>query len=294
MDNSFEGVPALITGLANTGYIASDGLAGTLYLAQALERPVLLEGDAGVGKTAIASAMARHLQRELVRIQCYEGLDSSAALYEWNYQRQLMAVRLREQSTNTPTELEAEIFSEAYLLKRPLLQAISADAPTVLLIDEIDRADDEFEAFLLEVLAEFQITIPEIGTIKAYHKPLVILTSNATRDLSDALRRRCLYHFVDYPSHEKELQILLKHVPQLPQELAGSIVSFVQKLRQQDLKKNPGVAETLDWAQALLHTKISGLESSLPQIEATLSCVLKTRTDREQANREWINMVLSL
>lgn len=285
-------VNQLVAGLAACGYIAGNDLATTLHLAQKLDRPVLLEGDAGVGKTAIALALAQYLNCELIRLQCYEGLDSSMALYEWNYQRQLMTIRLHEQSDRTTSAVEEKIFSEEFLLKRPLLQAILSEQQSVLLIDELDRADDEFEAFLLELLAEFQITIPEIGTIKAKHKPLVILTSNATRDLSDALRRRCLYHFVDYPSREKELQILLKHLPMLPDDLSNSIVGFIQNLRQQNLKKTPGIAETLDWASALLQMQVTDLHESLPEIESTLSCVLKTRSDREQVNKAWINQVL--
>ncbi len=283
----------LATGLAECGYIAGADLATTLHLASALQRPVLLEGDAGVGKTAVAIALAKYNQSPLVRLQCYEGLDSNMALYEWNYQRQLMTVRLREQSGASTSTTEEEIFSENFLLKRPLLQAITSDTPSVLLIDEIDRADDEFEAFLLEVLAEFQITIPEIGTITAKHKPIVILTSNATRDLSDALRRRCLYHFVDFPSYEKELQILQTHLPDIETGLANSIISFIQNLRKQDLKKTPGIAETLDWTSALLQIHVDDLEKSLPKIETTLGCLLKTRTDREQADKEWIRKVMA-
>ena len=278
--------------LETAGYVAGTGLVTTLHLAEVLARPVLLEGDAGVGKTAVAQALAKQRQCELIRLQCYEGLDSSTALYEWNYQRQLMAVRLHEKK-DTADSIESEIFSEEYLLKRPLLQAISSKQPAILLIDEIDRADDEFEAFLLEVLAEFQITIPELGTLQATHKPTVILTSNATRDLSDALRRRCLYHYVDYPSFEKELRILQSHLPKLQADLAQSIVSFVQSLRQQSLKKTPGIAETLDWASALLHLQTTDLENALPEIEATLGCLLKTRTDNEHASRDWINEVLT-
>ena len=278
--------------LETAGYVAGTGLVTTLHLAEVLARPVLLEGDAGVGKTAVAQALAKQRQCELIRLQCYEGLDSSTALYEWNYQRQLMAVRLHEKK-DTADSIESEIFSEEYLLKRPLLQAISSKQPAILLIDEIDRADDEFEAFLLEVLAEFQITIPELGTLQAIHKPTVILTSNATRDLSDALRRRCLYHYVDYPSFEKELRILQSHLPKLQADLAQSIVSFVQSLRQQSLKKTPGIAETLDWASALLHLQTTDLENALPEIEATLGCLLKTRTDNEHASRDWINEVLT-
>lgn len=276
--------------LARCGYIADANLATTLHLADKLQRPVLLEGDAGVGKTAVAQSLAATRQCELVRLQCYEGLDSNSVLYEWNYQKQLMAVRLSDQ-TEAKTS-EAEIFSEKYLLERPLLHAIRSERPCILLIDEIDRADDEFEAFLLEVLAEFQITIPELGTIKATHKPTVILTSNATRDLSDALRRRCLYHFVDYPSHEKELRILQTRLPSLQIDLASSMITFVQKLRRQNLKKTPGIAETLDWASALLHMHTDDLSSALPEIEATLGCLLKTRSDRELADRDWIKEML--
>jgi len=294
-------IDKLSDGLAESGYIAGADLVTTLHLADKLKRPVLLEGDAGVGKTAVAIALAKHQQSALVRLQCYEGLDSNMALYEWNYQRQLMALRLKEHSglsAEMAAEMaaekkEEEIFSEAFLLKRPLLEAITSATPSVLLIDEIDRADDEFEAFLLEVLAEFQITIPEIGTITAIHKPTVILTSNATRDLSDALRRRCLYHFVDFPSYEKELRILQSHLPSIQIDLARSIVSFVQNLRRQDLKKTPGIAETLDWTSALLQIEVDDLQNSLPAIETTLGCLLKTRTDIEQANQVWINNVMA-
>ncbi len=274
--------------LAEAGYIADADLATVIYLSDCLQRPLLLEGDAGVGKTAVAQALAEMRGCELIRLQCYEGLDASTALYEWNYQRQLMSVRVRERDNIDSRSLEAEIFSEEYLLPRPLLQAITSSSPAVLLIDEIDRADDEFEAFLLELLADFQITIPELGTIKAAHKPTVILTSNATRDLSDALRRRCLFHFVDYPSREKELQILNSQLPGLDRDLALSIVSFVQTLRREHLKKIPGVAETLDWAAALMQLQTHDLKNSLPQIEATLGCLLKTRADLELADSDFI------
>ena len=228
-------------------------------------------------------------QCELIRLQCYEGLDANSALYEWNYQRQLMSVRLRESEQIDARTLEAELFSREYLLPRPLLQAITTSSSAVLLIDEIDRADDEFEAFLLELLADFQITIPELGTITATHKPVVILTSNATRDLSDALRRRCLFHFVDYPDRSKELQILNSQLPDLDAGLASAIVNFVQKIRAEHLKKTPGVAETLDWAAALMHMQTRDLKNSLPQIEATLGCLLKTRADLELATPDWLN-----
>lgn len=279
--------------LAECNYIAELDLATVIHLGAQLERPILLEGDAGVGKTAVAEALAKMKSCELIRLQCYEGLDTNTALYEWNYQKQLMSVRLRERDEVSSDTIEAEIFSEEYLLPRPLLRAINTKAQAVLLIDEIDRADDEFEAFLLELLADFQITIPEIGTIKANHKPFVVLTSNATRDLSDALRRRCLYHFVDFPNTEKELQILHKQLPDLDKKLAASIVSFVQRLRKEHLKKVPGVAETLDWAAALMHMQTADLANALPQIEASLGCLLKTRADLEMADQEWIKEMSS-
>ncbi|OED35502.1 ATPase [Chromatiales bacterium (ex Bugula neritina AB1)] len=279
--------------LSEAGYIADSDLATAVHLTQVLQRPLLLEGDAGVGKTAVAQAMAKSFNCELIRLQCYEGLDVNTALYEWNYQRQLMTVRLHEKESTSHREIEAEIFSKDYLLPRPLLQAITTSTPALLLIDEIDRADDEFEAFLLELLSDFQITIPELGTIEASHKPTVILTSNATRDLSDALRRRCLYHFVDYPGKHKELKILNTQLPELDKHLASSIVNFVQKLRREHLKKIPGVAETLDWAAALIHLDTTDLDNAIPQIEATLSCLLKTRADREMATTEWLKNLAS-
>ena len=299
--------------LAAAGYIADTDLASIIHLTHVLQRPLLLEGDAGVGKTAVAVALSQMMQQDLIRLQCYEGLDASTALYEWNYQRQLMAVRLRENElrendlrenasheqnsrgeikSNADT-IESELFSKEYLLPRPLLQAITTPEPCVLLIDEIDRADDEFEAFLLEVLSDFQITIPELGTIKALHRPTVLLTSNATRDLSDALRRRCLFHFVDFPDAKKELNILSTQLPDLDLHLARSIARFVQKLRQESLKKTPGVAETLDWAAALMHLQTGELEQSLPQIEATLGCLLKTQADRELATSGWLQQLLN-
>lgn len=286
-------VEQFILALSAVGYVADRDLATVLLLSQSLNRPILLEGDAGVGKTAVAQAIARSQGLELVRLQCYEGLDVNSALYEWNYQKQLMSIRLQEvQQVNTES-LEHKLFSEAYLLPRPLLQAITSPEPAVLLIDEIDRADDEFEAFLLEVLGDFQITIPELGTISATHPPQVVLTSNATRELSDALRRRCLYHFVDYPDSNKERDILLKQLPDLNQRLAGSVVTFVQRLRQQHLKKTPGVAETLDWAAALTQMQVTELESSLDDIEASLGCLLKTRSDIELANQDFLKHVMA-
>ncbi len=278
--------------LATAGYIADHELGTVLHLSQALQRPVLLEGDAGVGKTGVALALANAQNLKLIRLQCYEGLDVSTALYEWNYQKQLMSVRLSERDEIATTALEQQIFSEAYLLPRPLLQAITTDQPALLLIDEIDRADDEFEAFLLEVLADFQISIPELGTIVAKHTPQVILTSNASRELSDALRRRCLYHFVDYPDHSKEQRILQKQLPDLDQKLASSIVDFVQRLRGEHLRKTPGVAETLDWAAAMMQMNVSELENSMQAIESSLGCLLKTRSDLEQADKAWVSALL--
>jgi len=266
------------TDLLNAGYVADSELGSALWLVNRLERPLLLEGDAGVGKTEIAKALAKVLDTELIRLQCYEGLDVSSAVYEWNYQRQLLAIRTQEQGAVS----EAEIFDPKYLLERPLLAAIQADKAPVLLIDEIDRADEEFEAFLLEVLSDFQVSIPELGTVAAKSRPKVILTSNGTRQLSDALRRRCLYHYVDYPSFDKELQILRTRLPQVSVDLGRQIVSFVQDLRKVDLVKRPGIAETLDWAAALLQFGLDKLDEDPEVLRSTLVCLLKTREDSER------------
>ena len=223
-----------------------------ITLMRRLQRPLLLEGEAGVGKTEVGKALARMLERPLIRLQCYEGLDANAAVYEWNYQRQLLAIKIRESEDLSAEAKEAHVFQRDFLLERPLLQAIQAPEPAVLLIDEIDRADEEFEAYLLEVLSDFQISIPELGTITATSIPWVVLTSNRTRELSDALRRRCLYHYVDYPSEDKEVRIVLARVPGIEARLAGQVVRFVQAVRKEDLRKTPGVAETLDFAAALL------------------------------------------
>jgi MoxR-like ATPase len=277
---------ALKVALHEAGYVAEAGLVTTLWFAQALERPVLLEGDAGVGKSAVGSAMAQVLGRRLVRLQCYEGLDLPQAVYEWNYGRQLLAIRLHEQDRSGISE--HDLFSQEYLLERPLLAAIASDAPVVLLIDEIDRADEAFEAFLLEALADFQITIPEIGTIRARHRPLVVLTSNATRELSDALRRRCLYHYLDYPSPEREIAIVRTTLPDAESRLVEESVAFVQRLRREDLQKTPGIAETLDWIRALHHLKLKALPEDPESILRTLSCLLKTRGDRFQVSAEHV------
>jgi len=263
--------------LAASGYIADAELATAIALMRMLRRPLLLEGEAGVGKTEVARALATALSTELIRLQCYEGLDQSAALYEWNYQRQLLAIQAH-QGTQA-SEIEDAIFSEKYLLERPLLAALRRDRPPVLLIDEIDRADDEFEAFLLEILADFQITIPELGTVAARSIPYVVLTSNGTRELSDALRRRCLYHYVDYPDVDREARIILARVPGVSAALALQIARMVEAVRKEELRKAPGVAETLDWAAALVGLDVRDLHDKPELVHETLMCLVKTRED---------------
>ena len=276
---SFVDTEDLIGRLEDVGYIAERGLAVALLLMEQLKRPLLVEGDAGVGKTEIAKALAAAHGCELIRLQCYEGLDVNAAVYEWNYQRQLLSIKMRESEDSSLAEKERHVFSEDYLLQRPLLQAIRRAQPPVLLIDEIDRADEQFEAYLLEVLSDYQVSIPELGTIRAVSIPHVVLTSNGTRELSDALRRRCLYHYLDYPSYEKELRIVLRRVPGIEEQLASQIVTFVQKLRAEELQKRPGTAETLDWAAALVRLRVSSLDANPDFIVDTLACLLKTRED---------------
>jgi len=286
-----QALQALQQQLAGTGYIAEPSLAAALLLMRELGRPLLLEGDAGVGKTELAKALATILGTRLIRLQCYEGLDAQQSMYEWNYQRQLLAIKLFEQAEHDAREVaakEEDIFSERYLLKRPLLQAIScADAAPVLLIDEIDRADAAFEAYLLELLSDFQLSIPELGTIKATHRPHVLITSNGTRELSDALRRRCLYQYIDYPGHEKELAIVRARAPEAGETLSRQIVAFVQATRRIDLQKKPGIAETLDWAAALLRLDITTLDKDgAERILDTLGALIKTREDRLAMPRE--------
>jgi MoxR-like ATPase len=278
--------------LFKAGYIADEDLASLVWMGLKLERPLLLEGAAGVGKTAIAGACARALGRPLLRLQCYEGLDLSQAVYEWNYSRQLLEIRLAEAGQGDRAALRDNLFSEAFLLERPLLQAIRSPEPCVLLIDEIDRADEAFEAFLLEMLSEFQVTVPEIGTLTARSKPLVVLTSNGTRDLSDALRRRCLFHFVDFPTLAREIQIVRTLVPEANSRLVEQAVAFVQRLRRDDLQKVPGVAETLDWVRVLFHLGLGELPEDPQQLLPTLAALLKTRNDRWQVTAERIGKLI--
>jgi len=272
--------------LAAVGYIADHDVATALWLMDFLKRPLLLEGEAGVGKTEVAKALAAVHGAELIRLQCYEGLDQNAALYEWNYQRQLLAIKAREGSGAAASEIEAQIFSESYLLERPLLAAIRRKTPPVLLVDEVDRADEEFEAFLLELLSDFQVTIPEFGVIAALSIPRVVLTSNATRELSDALRRRCLYHYLDFPDVDREAAILLNRQPSLDANFATQIARLVGMLRKEDLKKVPGVAETLDWAATLAGLGIGDLREEPEIVHATLIALLKTREDRAAISKE--------
>jgi MoxR-like ATPase len=276
-----DAVGQLLAQLDREAYVGDASIATSLHLATQLRKPLLVEGHAGVGKTEIAKVLARVLGTDLIRLQCYEGLDASTALYEWNYPRQLLHIRLQKEGTTT----EAQIFSEQFLLKRPLLQAIAHDgrAP-VLLVDEIDRSDEEFEAFLLEVLSDFQVSVPEIGTIRAVERPHVILTSNRSRELSDALRRRCLYLFIDYPPFEKELSIVRRKVPGASEELAAQIVGLMQQLRRGKLSKVPGVAETLDWAAALVSLHAKHLSREI--VEETMGCFLKDEGDFRQVKAE--------
>jgi MoxR-like ATPase len=273
--------------LQGAGYVAEPALAAALLLMLDLGRPLLLEGDAGVGKTEVAKALAAVRGARLIRLQCYEGLDVHAAMYEWNYQRQLLAIKLLEHDERPAAVKEQDIFSERYLLKRPLLEAISCAEPPVLLIDEVDRADEAFEAYLLELLSEFQISIPELGTVRAVTRPLVVITSNGTRELSDALRRRCLYQYIDYPAFAKELAIVEIKAPQAAGQLARQVVEFVQSVRRMELQKKPGIAETLDWTAALLRMGISVIDDDgAERILETLSALVKTRDDRAGFTRE--------
>ena len=273
--------------LREAGYVAERPLVAALLLMLDLGRPLLLEGDAGVGKTEVAKALAAVRSARLIRLQCYEGLDVHAAMYEWNYQRQLLAIKLLEHDDRSMAVKEQDVFSERYLLRRPLLEAISCPEPPVLLIDEIDRADEAFEAYLLELLSDFQMSIPELGTLQAVSRPLVVITSNGTRELSDALRRRCLYQYIDYPDFEKELAIVELRVPAASGKLARQLVDFVQSVRRMDLQKRPGIAETLDWAASMLRLGISTIDDDgAERILDTLGALIKTRADRAGFTRE--------
>lgn len=270
--------------MAKEKYICDRALATSIFLGQSLEKPLLLEGEAGVGKTEVAKVVVRVLNAKLIRLQCYEGLDAEHALYEWNYQKQILEIQLAQAKKEMGCDLgtiKKKIFSEEFLLKRPLLEAIhsSAEAPVVLLIDEVDRADEGFEAFLLEVLSDFQITIPEIGTIKAIQRPCVFLTSNQTRELHDALKRRCLYHWIDYPTYEKELEIVLARLPIVHEKLAQQVCRVMNRIREIDFLKKPGIAETLDWTEALVKLHRTVIDPDI--IDETLGCIFKYREDMD-------------
>jgi MoxR-like ATPase len=287
---TYATIEALQDALATRGYVADRPLSTALFLALKLNKPLLLEGEAGVGKTEIAKTLAQLLGAPLIRLQCYEGLDAATAIYEWNYQRQLLQIRLAEAQGAAQ---QADIFSREFLIERPLLQAI-ADYHTqspILLIDELDRADEEFEAFLLELLSDWQITIPELGTIKAVHPPIVIITSNRTREVHDALKRRCLFHWVDYPTLDKELKIVASRVPGVDDHLARQIVLFVQELRRLDLFKLPGVAETIDWAQALV--ALNATKLTLETVDDTLGAILKYQDDLQQVKGEAVKALIA-
>ena len=286
----FSSIDELQSALRERRYIAERGLATALYLALKLRRPLFLEGEAGVGKTEVAKVLASLLDTDLIRLQCYEGLDVHHAVYEWNYTRQMMHIRLLEARGDQVSE--AELFGEQFLLRRPLLQAIelSKQKPPVLLIDELDRSDEEFEAFLLEVLSDYQITIPEIGTIKTLNPPVVIITSNRTREVHDALKRRCLYYWIDYPSFEKELEIVQTQLPDAPAQLARQITGFIQALREMDLYKLPGVAETIDWTTALVALDQKALDPVI--VDETLGAVLKYQDDVEKVQGKQARLIL--
>lgn len=291
-DDPIKNPDALVRNFEQLGYIADRSLATSIYLIAKLRKPLLIEGHAGLGKTEVAKVLASMLGTELIRLQCYEGLDTSSAVYEWNYQKQLLAIKIQEGTGQTIEEKERHIFSRDFLLERPLLKSILAqDASPVLLIDEIDRADEAFEAFLLELLSDFQITIPEMGTIRARHIPYVILTSNRTRELSDALKRRCLYHWIDYPTFETEMKIVRARLPNIEDELSAQVVHFVQAVRRLDLEKSPGVAETLDCVQAVASLGSHRLNREV--VEETSGCIAKSMEDEMRLRAAGIEQLLS-
>jgi len=263
--------------LARAAYVSGRDLATVVYLCLSLEKPLFVEGRPGVGKTELALSLARSLGRELIRLQCYEGLDATQALYEWNYPKQLLRIRLEEAAGRDPAQVEPAIFSDEYLIDRPLLRALRAQSPSLLLIDELDRSDEEFEAFLLEILSDFQITIPEIGTISAEKRPVVVITSNRTREIHDAIKRRCFYHWIEYPDFDKEMAVIKARLPEVEERLAAQVVGFLQRLREMDLVKLPGLSETLDWAQALVALHAHSLGDEV--VEQTLGCLLKYHQD---------------
>ncbi len=285
-ESYFESIEQVAEELASAHYIADRALATVLFLAHRLQKPVFLEGEPGVGKTEVGIVMASLFNTQLIRLQCYEGLDASTALYEWNYPKQLLHIRLEEQKKTGKEEIERLIYGQEFLIKRPLLEAIlsSNEKAPVLLIDEIDRSDEEFEAFLLEVLSDFQITIPEIGTLKANQKPMVVVTSNRTRDVHDALKRRCLYHWIDYPSFDKEYRIVTTRLPKIEAKLAKQVTHFMQQIRGLDFFKKPGVSETLDWAMALINMQRKYLDEEV--VRETLGCILKYQDDIKRFTAE--------
>ncbi len=289
----FSSAEAVQESIRQNDYIADKTLATTLFLAMKLEKPLFLEGEAGVGKTELAKVLATLLDTELIRLQCYEGLDSNSALYEWNYAKQLLHIKMEEGNKGDAKQIEKDIFSEEYLIERPLLRALvrSKEKPAVLLIDEIDRSDEEFEAFLLEILSDFQITIPEMGTIRAARNPVVVLTSNRTREIHDALKRRCLYLWVDYPTFEKEVEIVTTKVPDAPVKLAEQVCRFMGQARTMDFYKRPGVAETLDWAQALLALHKEELDAD--SVRETLGCILKYQDDIKRIEEDGIESMVA-
>jgi MoxR-like ATPase len=284
-------IDALAEGFAPLAYVMDRALATAVYLLVQLHKPLLIEGHAGVGKTELAKALALFLKTDLIRLQCYEGLDVNSAVYEWNYQKQLLAIKIQEGSDKTVEEKEKHVFGSDFLLKRPLLQSILSEEAPVLLVDEIDRADEAFEALLLELLSEFQISIPELGTVKAKQVPFVILTSNNSRELSDALKRRCLYHWIDYPSLEKEMEIVRARIPSINADLSSQVVRFIQSIRQLNLAKTPGVSETLDLSSALLLLEKANLDEATA--EETLGCILKSAGDFAKIRSEGISKLLS-